>query len=95
MEILKRLHHEGDLLALFTDAGLRDVAEVDQPAVVEHPTFDDWWEPFTLGVGPAGSWLVQQDEGRREEIRAACHEQLGDGPFSIPSAAWAARGTVA
>ena len=21
---------------------------------VEHPTFDEWWEPFTRGVGPAG-----------------------------------------
>jgi ubiquinone/menaquinone biosynthesis C-methylase UbiE len=93
-EMAVRGGRQGDLLAILTEAGLRDVTETEHPAVVEHPTFADWWEPFTLGVGPAGNWLVAQDEARQEQVRAACHELLGDGPFSIPSFAWAARGVV-
>jgi len=94
-ELAVRGGRQGDLHAIFTAAGLADVVETEHPAIVEHSTFDDWWQPFTLGVGPAGSWLVAQAEGRQEEVRAACHDLLGDGPFSIPSFAWAARGVVA
>lgn len=94
-ELEVRGGRRGDLTALFTDAGLGDVTEVDQPAVLEHPAFDDWWQPFSLGVGPAGAYLVAQGSDRQEAIRAAAHARLGDGPFSIPSFAWAARGVVA
>jgi SAM-dependent methyltransferase len=94
-ELAVRGGRQGDLPAMFAEAGLLDVAEVDHPAHVEHATFEDWWEPFTLGVGPAGAWLVAQSPERQEEVRAACHAHLGDGPFSIPSHAWAARGVVA
>jgi SAM-dependent methyltransferase len=86
---------QGDLRAIFEEAGLGEVTEVELPADVRHATFDDWWEPFTLGVGPAGTWLVAQDAATQDAIRAACREELGDGPFAIPSYAWAARGTVA
>ncbi len=94
-ELEVRGGREGDLSAILTEAGLSDVTEVEQPAVVEHPTFDDWWQPYTLGVGPAGHYLVAQAADRRAAIRSACRDLLGDGPFSIPSFAWAARGTVA
>ena len=45
---------QGDLTRLFNAAGLRDVEETALTVRVEHPTFEEWWEPFTLGVGPAG-----------------------------------------
>jgi SAM-dependent methyltransferase len=82
----------GHLEALFAEAGLEDVRGVEQPSVVEHPTFEDWWEPFTLGVGPAGGYLVGLDEDRRAAVRARCHEAVGDGPFSLPAFVWAACG---
>ena len=75
-------------------AGLQDVAEVEQAADVEHPTFDDWWQPFSLGVGPAGVYLTGLDAGRPDQIRDRCHEELGDGPFTLPTVTFAARGTV-
>jgi hypothetical protein len=62
---------------------------------VEHETFDDWWEPFTLGVGPVGAYYTKLDEDDRAALRRRCNELLGDGPFSIPSRVWAARGTAA
>lgn len=82
----------GHLEALLAEAGVEDVRGAEQPAVVEHPTFDDWWGPFTLGVGPAGSYLVGLDEERGAAVRERCRAEVGDGPFSLPAVAWAACG---
>src|SRR5438874_3050361 len=43
---------EGDLARLFQAAGLHEIEESVLAVSVEHPTFEEWWEPFTLGVGP-------------------------------------------
>jgi SAM-dependent methyltransferase len=85
--------HEGHLGELFAGAGLRDVEETALPVRVEHQTFEEWWEPFTLGVGPAGSYLSALDETRQAELRELARERAGSSP-SLPARAWAARGTV-
>jgi SAM-dependent methyltransferase len=79
---------------VLTAAGLQDVSEVEHRADVAHPTFDDWWQPFSLGVGPAGVYLTGLDAGRQAQIRDRCHQELGDGPFTLPTVTFAARGTV-
>jgi SAM-dependent methyltransferase len=86
--------HEGHLTELCTKAGLRDIEETALPVSVEHATFEDWWEPFTLGVGPAGVYVRSLDSARQTELRERCHENLGAGPLAIKSRAWAARGYV-
>jgi SAM-dependent methyltransferase len=83
----------GHLRELFEAAGLRDVEDGLVETRVEHPTFDEWWEPFTLGVGPAGAYASTLDRDRLEAIRARCERELSRGPFEIAAAAWAARGT--
>ena len=50
--------HQGQLERLFVEAGLVEVAETALSVSVEHPTFEEWWEPFTLGVGPAGVYIA-------------------------------------
>jgi SAM-dependent methyltransferase len=82
----------GQLEALFRGAGLRDVVETSLATRVEYSTFDAWWEPFTLAVGPAGAYLAGVDDAAREAIRDACLRALGEGPFTIEGRAWAARG---
>jgi SAM-dependent methyltransferase len=82
----------GHLEALFAEAGLEQVQGAEHPAVVNHPTFDDWWEPFTLGVGPAGSYLAGLDEERQAAVRERSRAEVGDGPFSLPAFVWAVRG---
>jgi SAM-dependent methyltransferase len=82
----------GHLESLFAEAGLEDVRGLEHPAAVEHPTFDDWWEPFTLGVGPAGSYLVGLDEERQAAVRERSRAEVGDGPFSLPAFVWAVCG---
>ena len=86
--------HEGHLTELCTKAGLRDIEEVPLRVSVEHATFEDWWEPFTLGVGPAGVYVTSLDRARQTELRERCLERLGVGPFAIKSRAWSARGHV-
>ena len=49
---------EGQLAQLFREAGLHAIEETTLWITVEHPSFDDWWEPFTLGVGPAGAYVA-------------------------------------
>jgi SAM-dependent methyltransferase len=82
----------GQLAELFRAAGLRDVEDTGVTARVQHDTFEDWWEPFRLGVGPAGVYLVSHPE-REEDIRELCRTELGD-KFKLDAKAWAARGTV-
>jgi SAM-dependent methyltransferase len=83
---------EGHLAELFEAAGLREVEDGDVAVTVEHPTFDDWWEPYTLGVGPAGAYVAGLDPERREELRERCRERLAATPIVITARAWAARG---
>jgi SAM-dependent methyltransferase len=84
----------GSLEALFAEAGLRDTAASTVVARVEEPTFEAWWEPYTLGVGPAGAHVAGLDAGARESLRAACLEALGAGPIRIHAIAWACVGRV-
>ena len=44
---------EGQLAELFKAGGLGNVIDTELAVRMEHGSFDDWWEPFTLGVGPA------------------------------------------
>lgn len=85
---------EGHLAELFRAAGLRNIEETSLTAGVEHPTFDEWWEPFTRGVGPAGAYVASLDADRRARLRDACRARLPNAPFVIEARAWAARGVA-
>jgi hypothetical protein len=77
---------------LFAEAGIADPQQATLTASVLHPTFDAWWEVFTLGVGPAGAYLASLDPEGTARLRSLCHQRLGDGPFEITGRAWAAVG---
>ena len=77
---------------MFRAARLRDVEETSLTASVEHPAFDDWWEPFTRGVGPAGAYVAGLGVERQAKLRDACRARLPNAPFVLESRAWAVRG---
>jgi SAM-dependent methyltransferase len=83
---------KGHLGELFGAAGLDDVEESDLTVEIEHPSFEDWWEPYTLGVGPAGHYLQGLDPQRQARVREQCREMLPVAPFTLSAAAWVARG---
>jgi SAM-dependent methyltransferase len=82
----------GHLGELFEAAGLREVEHGAVSVEVEHPSFEEWWEPFTLGVGPAGAFVAGLSAGQRDQLRDLCRERLPEAPFVISARAWAARG---
>jgi SAM-dependent methyltransferase len=84
----------GDIARRLERAGLVDVEDGELTAHAEYASFDDFWEPFTYGVGPSGAYLVSLPAGQRERIRDACRARLPDGPFGLDARAWYARGTV-
>jgi hypothetical protein len=86
--------HKGHLTEIFEAAGLRDVEEDSISVDVAHPTFEEWWEPYTYGVGPAGDYVQRLDADARARLESVARERLGRGPFTVTATAWAACGTA-
>ena len=85
---------EGHLAELFAEAGLDEVTESSLTVEVEHPSFEEWWEPFLLGVGPAGVFAAGLKAERRHRLRELCRGLLPSPPFVVTARAWAARGVA-
>jgi SAM-dependent methyltransferase len=83
----------GHLAELFAAAGLGEI----EPAVLTvrrtFAGFDEWWEPYTLGVGPAGDYVRGLDSGRVAALRDECASRLPQQwPIEVSASAWAATG---
>jgi SAM-dependent methyltransferase len=86
---------EGDIGERMRRAGLPDVVEGALEATADYADFDDFWEPFTFAVGPAGEYLGSLSPDRRAQLREAVRGKVpSEGPFSLSARAWYARGTV-
>ena len=59
---------------------------------VTHPSFEEWWEPYLHGVGPAGEAVAAMDAQRRTGCEETLRRNLGAGPFDLTAVAYAARG---
>ncbi len=85
---------EGHLAEVLAAAGLRDVKAGEVSCVREYAGFQEWWQPFTLGVGPAGAYARTLNQPALQALRERCHALLPEGPFAVTAVAWAARGRV-
>ena len=83
---------EGHLAELFEAAGLHEIEATVLWVSLEHATFEAWWEPFTKGVGPAGSFFASLSPDRQVELRETCRTMIPGTPFVVTARAWAARG---
>jgi SAM-dependent methyltransferase len=79
---------EGHLAPLFAAAGLTDLQPSTLTVTVRFYSFAQWWEPFTLGVGPAGDHVAALDDDERQVLRSRCAELLPAGPFELPATSW-------
>ena len=82
----------GHLAGLFAQAGLGGIQAATLTVSVGHASFEQWWEPFTLGVGPAGAYLASLDADRQAALRERCRRLMPAGPIEISATAWAATG---
>jgi SAM-dependent methyltransferase len=84
---------EGHLTELFAAAGLRDIESTVLRVQTRFRSFEEWWEPFTLGVGPAGDYVKGLDARRRAELRDRCASLLPrQEPIDVTAWAWATIG---
>jgi len=93
-EVARAGARRGQLAELLRGAGCADVEQSELAVSIRFASFEDWWEPYTLGVGPAGAQLARLDNETRDAVRRRCEELLPSGAFSIDAVAWAAKGTA-
>lgn len=85
---------QGHLAELFEQAGLTGIETSELASSVTYDSFDEWWSPYTGGVGPAGQYAMSLPEDDRERLREECRSVLPEPPFTIDGVAWAVRGRV-
>jgi SAM-dependent methyltransferase len=83
---------------LFASAGLTDIetSAIDVTTVFED--FDDYWQPFLGGQGPAPAYTMSLDEAARARLRDGIRARLpiaANGSISLHARAWAARARAA
>jgi SAM-dependent methyltransferase len=85
---------EAGLGELWRRAGLRDVETSALVVEASYDHYDDYWSPFTAGIGPAGAYCASLDSERQEALRQAVFSRLGEpeGAFTLTARAWYARG---
>ena len=79
---------EGHLAELADAAGLSAVESSTLTVTVHFESFDAWWEPFTMGVGPAGAYVGALDDDGRAVLRDGCEALLPAAPFDVAASAW-------
>jgi hypothetical protein len=85
------------LARLFTEARFGNVAVAPIGIVTRFVDFDDYWQPFLGGQGPAPAYAVSPDESARGRVRDGIRDRLpagADGSIPLAARAWAVRGTV-
>jgi len=80
---------EGDLARLASAAELGTPEATALTVRVRHRTFEEWWEPFTLGVGSAGAYVASLTTVQRHALRELCWRSLRGAPIVINATAWA------
>jgi SAM-dependent methyltransferase len=89
-----RYRSADELAELWRQSGFDDVET--GPLVVEttYAGFDDFWQPLTLGVGPAGAYCASLEPARQEALRDELFRRLGSPAeaFTLSARAWAVRG---
>ena len=88
--------HPNAMRQLFESMGLQnvEVRSIEVPTVFRD--FDDYWNPFLAGVGPAPSYVMSLSEEHRAILRERIRAGLpfnSDGTIPLSARAWAAQGT--
>ena len=61
-------------------------------------SFEEYWQPFLGGQGPAPAYAMSLDEGDRARLRERLRERIlvqPDGSIAMTARAWAIRGSGA
>jgi SAM-dependent methyltransferase len=91
------LCRSGELSEVWAPGGLQKVKESPLEITMRFASFDDFWNPFLLGQGPAGAYVSRLPQDRVLTLREELRRRLGGphGRFTLPARLWAVRGEVA
>lgn len=91
-----RFGRPGEAAALFESAGLVDVDERTLRVTSAYEGFDELWNGFLAGVGPAGAYCVSLDDPTRARLHDAVYVRLGEpaGAFELGAVAIGTVGRV-
>lgn len=89
-----RFGRPGEISHWLSEAGLVDITETALTVTSTYAGFDELWDSFLAGIGPAGSYCMGLSPEHRETLRVAMHQRLGEpaGSISLSAGALAARG---
>jgi SAM-dependent methyltransferase len=85
------------LAELFRTGGLTEVATGSLEIPTEFASFEDYWQPFLRGTGPAPSYVAALDPASRDGLRERLRQRLSgdnDGRIRLRARAWAVRGVA-
>jgi SAM-dependent methyltransferase len=81
----------------FSNAGLREVSVVSLEVPTRFAGFDDYWQPFLGGQGPAPAYTMSLTEDARARLRERIRSRVAgqpDGSIAMTARAWGVRGRV-
>jgi SAM-dependent methyltransferase len=84
----------GALAKLWRTHGLRDMYERPLTIDTGFASFDDYWQPFLCGQGPAGVYVSSLAQPARHALESRLRECLADTGLALQARAWAVRGAV-
>ncbi len=85
------------LMKITQNAGLREIEITQIEINTAFRDFEDYWQPFTLGAGPAPGYCASLDPNSRERLREKLRHELAgaeDGSITLKARAWAMRARV-
>lgn len=91
------LCREPALGSLWREAGLEHVETRALEISTVFASFEDYWDPFLRGTGPAPSYVASLDHDRRVALRERLRRRLhtgNDGTVRLRARAWAVRGVA-
>jgi SAM-dependent methyltransferase len=83
---------------LFAGAGLGEVEVKPIDIPTPFASFEDYWQPFLGGQGPAPAYAMSLDEAARARLREGIRKRLptsANGSIDLVARAWAVRASVA
>jgi SAM-dependent methyltransferase len=86
-----------NLKSAYLCAGLMDVQITEHDIITEFKDFDDYWNPFLGGQGPAPGYLASLTNSKKDELRKKLYNKLpieSNGSIRMIARAIAIKGTA-
>ena len=84
-----RFGRPGEIAQLFDTAGMDDVVESTLQVSSSYTGFEEFWNGFLAGVGPAGAHCLSLADDDRQRLRSVLYDRIGapTGAFTLGAVA--------